>query len=66
MIHYDSTLSQVMEWWGLGGLGFFLVIIYLWNRMFNLYRDWKREDAEKIAVMDQFLMEDAFEDDDLY
>jgi len=34
--------------------------------MFNLYRDWKREDAEKIAVMDQFLMEDAFEDDDLY
>ena len=56
-----------MEWRGLVGPGFllFLIIILFWNRI-STFRDQKREDAEMIAVMDEFLEDDAFENDDLY
>ena len=64
MIHYDSILSEFMEWRGLVGPGFLLLllIIFFWNRI-STFRDQKREDAEMIAVMDEFLEDDAFEND---
>jgi hypothetical protein len=57
-----------MEWRGLVGPGFLLlllIIIFFWNRI-STFRDQKREDAEMIAVMDEFREDDAFENDDLY